>query len=131
MDEDAAFLRAFEQGCVPNSAFHHRDHVRLTWLYLRRDGPELGSRRVAEGIQRFATANGAAQLFHVSITGFWVRLAHHVIETFPEITRFDDLLAAVPLLADKTAVYRHYSRELLSSPAARQGWVPPDLLPLP
>ena len=28
-------------GCGPTQ-FHHRDHLRLAWIYLRRYGPELG-----------------------------------------------------------------------------------------
>jgi len=31
------------------------------------------------------------------------------------------------ILADKDLIYRYYSRELLASPTAKQGWVEPDL----
>ncbi len=131
MDTDAGFLDAFERGLVANSAFHHRDHVRLTWLYLRAYGPEQGARRVSESIQRFATAQGAADRFHVSLTQFWIRLVQHVMDAFPAIATFEALVAAVPVLADKSAVYRHYSPQVLNSPAARRAWVSPDLRPLP
>jgi hypothetical protein len=131
MDDEDAFLAAFEQGLLPNSALHHRDHVRLTWLYLRRDGRAQGPRSVADRIQRFATARGAAHLFHVSVTAFWVRLVRHVTDALPSVSRFDELLVACPLLADKSAVYRHYSRELLNSPAARQSWMAPHPRPVP
>jgi hypothetical protein len=130
-DDDSAFLAAFESGSVPNSAFHHRDHIRLAWLYLRRDGPEAGARNVSNAILRFATAHGAAGRFHVSMTTFWVRLVQHVMSTVPGMRTFDELMCAFPLLADKQAVYRHYSRDLLNSPAARQTWLAPDLRPLP
>lgn len=129
--DDADFIHAFETGALPNSAFHHRDHVRLTWLYLRRDGPALGADRIENGIRRFAAAQGAAQLFHVTLTRFWIRLVQHLIEAFPTIERFEELLAAFPLVADKTIVYRHYSAARLETAEARQGWVAPDLLPLP
>jgi hypothetical protein len=61
VDTDAAFLEAFEQGKLANSAFRHREHIRLTWLYLRRDGRA----NVADAILQFATAQGAADRFHV------------------------------------------------------------------
>src|SRR5215470_7482172 len=67
MDDDA-FLQAFETGTLPNAAFHHRDHLRLTWLYLRRDGPELGAEHIVDGIRHFATIHGAANRFHVTLT---------------------------------------------------------------
>jgi hypothetical protein len=131
MDDDQAFLRAFEAGTLPNAAFHHRDHLRLTWLYLRRDGPEVGAERLIDGLRHFAAAHGAADRFHLTLTRFWIRLVQHLMEVFPGVRYFEDLLAAFPPVADKALVYRHYSSARLSSPAARQGWVGPDLRPLP
>jgi hypothetical protein len=130
-DSDRLYLRAFESGELPNTAFHHRDHVHLAWLYLRRDGYDVGSREVIDGIRAFAAAHGAADRFHETLTRFWIKLVQHLIEIFPLVDRFDDLLARFPLLTDKTIVYRHYSRVVLASPATRQGWVMPDLRPLP
>ncbi len=130
MDDDD-FMRAFETATLSNASFHHRDHVRLAWLYLRRDGPDVGAQEVLDGIGRFAAAHGAAERFHETLTRFWIKLVQHLIDVFPSVDRFDNLLVVCPLLADKSVVYRHYSREALASPAARQGWLVPDLLPLP
>ena len=129
--EDDAFLLAFETGTLPNAAFHHRDHLRLSWLYLRRDGPDVGTRRIVDGIRHFAAAHGAADRFHVTLTRFWISLVQHLLEAFPEVDRFDDLLARFPLALDKSIVYRHYSTVALSSTVARQSWLEPDLIPLP
>ena len=131
LQDDAAFLWAFESGALPNSAFHHRDHLRLAWLYLRRDGPEFGAERVVDAIRQFATAHGAATRFHETLTRFWIGLVGHVDEAFPGVDRFDDLLARHPAMADKSLVYRHYSAEALGTPLARNGRIEPDRLPLP
>lgn len=130
MDDDA-FLQAFETGTLPNAAFHHRDHLRLTWLYLRRDGPELGAEHIVDGIRHFAAMHGAADRFHVTLTRFWIRVVQHLMEAFPDIEHFEDLLAAFPLVLDRAIVYRHYSATHLSSPISRKDWIAPDLLPLP
>jgi hypothetical protein len=129
--DDAAFLEAFESCSLDNSAFHHRDHLRLTWLYLRRDGHDLGADRVLDGIQRFAATHGAADRFHVTLTQFWIRLVQHLMQAFPGTNRFEDLMGAFPPALDKTLVYRHYTRAALESAAARRAWLEPDLLPLP
>ena len=128
---DDEFLRAFESAELPNASFHHLDHVRLAWLYLRRDGPEVGGRAVVDGIRHFAAAHGAADRFHETLTRFWIAVVQHLIETFPHVRHFDELLAHYPALADKRLVHRHYSPEILSVPAARSGWVAPDVRALP
>src|ERR1700680_3585278 len=92
---------------------------------------EPGAREVIDGIRHFATAHGAADRFHETLTRFWVHLVQHLIETFPLVDRFDDLLARYPHLAAKRLVGRHSRPETLMSPAARADWIGPDLLPLP
>src|ERR1700736_1437278 len=85
MLDDADFLHAFETGALPSSAFRHRDHLRLAWLYLRRDGAETGAQAVVDGIRHFATAHGAADRFHETLTRFWVHLVQHLLEAFPAV----------------------------------------------
>jgi hypothetical protein len=129
MDDDQSFIDAFESGRLPNAAFHHRDHVRLSWLYLRRGGPASGSRAVLDGIRHFAVVHGAADRFHVTLTLFWVKLVQHLIDTYPGAPTFDDLVTHFPRVLDKSLVYKHYSPEHLG--AGRQNWLQPDLRPMP
>jgi hypothetical protein len=35
---DEEMLRAFEAGWRSSQGFHHLDHLRVVWAYLRRDG---------------------------------------------------------------------------------------------
>src|SRR3954465_2071352 len=77
MDEmaDEPFVRAFERGEVPPSAFDHRSHLRVAWVYLR----EAASRdealaRIRTQIQRFAAAAGKSQKYHETITIAWMIL---------------------------------------------------------
>jgi sigma54-dependent transcription regulator len=125
---DAEFLAAFEDGTL--EPFHHRDHVRMTWLYLRAHGEEGAEPRVAEGIQRFAVAKGAVGMFHVTLTRAWLRLVSAALRATPE-GDFAAFAAAHADLIDKNRIYRHYSKETIGSPDARAEWVEPDLLPLP
>ena len=127
MLSDAAFLEAFEAGTL--GPFHHRDHLRMAWLYLRAD-PEAAEERVLDGLRHFAAVTGASSLFHDTLTRFWVRFVRHVAEAGGAAT-FDDLFTIFPRLMDQSLPERHYRRETLWSPAARQSWVGPDLLPLP
>ena len=125
---DAEFLAAFEDGTL--DPFHHRDHLRMTWLYLRAHGKEEAERRVAEGIQRFAAAHGQAQMYHITITRAWLRLMEAALGNTPAGT-FDEFASVHADLLDKDRIYRHYRRETLGSAAARTGWLEPELAPLP
>jgi hypothetical protein len=130
---DDEFLRAFFELKLPNSAFHHRDHVRLAWLAVRRHGERAGEQVVADGIRRFAAAHGHGDRYHDTITRFWVRLVAHAARHAPFGAEhdLDALLGAHPLLLDASAPLRHWSREALFSDEARRAWREADLVALP
>lgn len=128
-DED--FLRAFEHLSLPANLFHHREHLRVAWLYLNSSDASRAAERMTVGIRQFASHHGATQKYHHTLTLAWMRLvAASLVET-PEDYTFEKFLAAHPDLTDKNIVGKYYSKELLQTPAAREGWVEPDLQPLP
>lgn len=129
--DDEAFLAAFEADQPPGGSFRHADHVRLAWLLLRRDGARAGEERIVSGIRRFAAAQGTPGLFHETLTRAWCRLVGAALAESPRRADWPSFLAAHPQLGDKSYVFRFYSAEALSLPAARSGWMPPDLAPLP
>jgi hypothetical protein len=127
---DDGFLEAFSGGRLRNDEFHHRDHLRLTWLMLRRLGSEAGGEAVAAGIRRFAAAHGHVSRYHETMTRFWIRLVDHSMRVRPAAS-FEELLQAFPMLLDKSLPFRHWTRERMMSEAARRDFVEPDLLRLP
>lgn len=128
---DDAFLQAFMDCTLPNERFHHRDHLRLAWLLVRRLGVAQGGIVIGQGIRRFAASHGHAPRYHETMTQFWVRIVGHMVQARPDIEDFDTFLGAFPQLLDKSLPFRHWSRETMGSAAARAGWVDPDLLGLP
>jgi hypothetical protein len=110
--------------------FGHREHLHMAWSYLRRDGLPVAVDNAAVFIRHVAESHGETAKYHDTLTRFWV----HVVAVADDrygATHFDDLLAAAPHLTDKQLPYRHWSRPVLESQAARTGWVEPDLVPLP
>jgi hypothetical protein len=106
MTPDDEFLRAFFGLTLRNSEFHHRDHLRLAWLAVRRHGG-AAEEFVTKGVQRFAEHHSHGPAYHDTMTRFWVRLVAQAVSHRPEIADFDDFLAAYPLLLDKNAPLRH------------------------
>ena len=127
---DEQFLAAFEAGKIANQDFHHRDHLRLAWIQIRRLGVERASDTVAGAIRRFAAHHGHADRYHETMTCFWVRAVGMGVTRHPTLS-FDDLVAAEPHLLDKNLPYRHWSRERMGSDEARRQWTEPDIRLMP
>ena len=128
---DDDFVQAFMDGSLPPGQFHHRDHLRLAWLLIRRLDLELAGITIASGIQRFAAAHGHAEKYHETLTQFWVRIVGHMVHVRPDIIDFETFIATFPQLLDKGLPYRHWRHETMGSATARARWVEPDLLTLP
>ncbi|MEV0286067.1 hypothetical protein AB0H36_18285 [Kribbella sp. NPDC050820] len=110
--------------------FGHREHVQLTWLAVRRCGTAAAVSLISDGIQRTARYAGAPQKYNATVSRAWVELtAYHMGESPGE--SFDELLTRNPGLLDKRLLTRFYNSRTLASPAARHGWVEPDLHAFP
>ena len=127
---DERFLAAFEAGQIANQDFHHRDHLRLAWIQIRRLGLQRASDAVAGAIRQFAGRHGHANRYHETMTRFWVRVVGVGITRHPTLA-FDDLMAAEPHLLDKTLPFTHWSRERMASDEARRQWMEPDIRLMP
>jgi hypothetical protein len=128
---DVEFRQAMEACLIPGDAFHHRDHIRLAWIYLREAGPAEATGLIRETIQRYAAHHGAAQKYHETLTVAWLRLVDSAMRSTPGVESFDAFAARHAHLLDKDAPRTFYSAELLSSDRARAEWVEPDLARLP
>ena len=120
---DSEFQRAFEDTTL--EPFHHRDHLRVTWLYLTQFGETGTLERLGPAILRYADARGGAAKYHQTITLAWIRLLSLAFEN-----NFDAIVHKHPELLDKNLLSRFYSPAVLQSPAARAQWVEPDREPL-
>jgi hypothetical protein len=131
MDDEAVFGELLAEATAGADRFGHRQHLHLTWLAVRRLGPERAATTVSEGIRRTARYAGAPQKYHETTSLAWVGLvAHHVAER-PDIATFDAFVARFPRLLDKRLLAAHYRSSTLAADHARRGWVEPDLAPFP
>jgi hypothetical protein len=128
---DREFAEALEMCEMPNEYFHHLDHVRLAWIYLREMPEEDAKERMATMLKRFATHNARPERYHHTRTLAWMQLVGEAARTTPSIETFAEFIVAHPHLSDQQTLLRHYSKIRLDSPDARAGWVGPDLLSLP
>jgi len=127
--EDDAFVTAFETCALPDQDFHHRDHVRLAWLYLKELPPAEALVRFSGGLRRFADAHGHPGLYHETLTWAYLLLIRERMARSENAT-FEAFAAAHPdLLTWKPSILASYYREeTLGSELARRVFLLPDRL---
>jgi hypothetical protein len=126
IENDEEFIQAFEDCTIPPEDFNHQSHIRMAWIYLRTKSD--AAEHVISGIQKYATACGLSNLYHDTITRFWIAAVEKAIEADPQTKTFPAFLERNIHLSDSHFIDQFYTRELLFSDAARASWVEPDLL---
>jgi hypothetical protein len=128
---DEEFREAFESLKIPNEMFHHREHIRMAWIYSRAFSQEEALTRIVEGIQAFAKHHNVSAKYHHTITVAWMRLVSQAALQATPAPDFQTFAAANPELFHAKRLEDYYSAVRLKSDAARHNWLEPDLRTLP
>lgn len=120
---DAELVERFERGDVEQ--FHHPDHVRVAYAYLRTLPLLDAIARFTAALRRFATAQGKPELYHETITWAFLLIIHERMQGAPVeweafIAANGDLLRWKPSVLDA-----YYPAEVLQSETARRIFVLP------
>lgn len=128
MLDDSTLLHQFEAGTLAEGTFHHCDHVRIAWLYLKAVPPLTALARFVEGLKRFVAAHGKEELYHETITWAYLLLIHERMEREGSGATWEEFAAHNPdLLTWKPSILdRYYRPETLGSEVARRVFVMPD-----
>jgi len=127
---DDEFLTAFET-CILEE-FHHRDHIKVAYLYLRRYTLDEAIAKVRTGLQALAVAWSAPvddleKGYHETMTQAWVRLVHLKLNDCEVVESADAFCDQQPQLMQKTCLELFYSHERLMTWEAKREFVEPDL----
>ena len=127
---DEEFIEGFENCTLSAASFHHRDHVKIVWLYLINNSVLETLHRFSAGLKRFATKNGKPNLYHETITWGYVFLIHERMQRDKEKHSWEDFVDKNADLFDwKDNILKSYYRdETLKSEMARRFFVFPDRL---
>ncbi len=117
-----------------DGGFGHRQHVQLAFLTSREHGTATAIVKISAWIRHLAAYERAPQKYNATMTRAWTEIVGHHVDADAAAGRagdFNDFAGRYPALLDKRLLRRHYSAAVLASPAARAGWVRPDLAPFP
>ena len=124
---DDQLVTAFESTELPGDQFPHSEHVRVAWWYLTHRPLPDAIGRFCVMLRRFATAKGAPDKYHETMTvAYMLIIAERIDSTesrdWAEFAgRNRDLLTRTP-----SVLSRYYTDETLASERARRGFVMPD-----
>lgn len=123
---DDAFIASFEDCSL--ASFHHADHVRMAFLYLRRYPGLEAIQRFSTALIRFARANGKPELYHETITwGFLLLVRERMARAGGEQTWIEFAAGNQDLLNWKeNSLRKYYREETLASDLARRVFLFPD-----
>ena len=120
-------IQRFESDAVAEVSFHHADHVRLAFAYLREYPVLQALEKFATALKRFAAARGKAQLYHETITHAYFFLIRERMAR-SQAADWDEFARQNPdLLVWKDGILnRYYQEATLRSDLARTVFVFPD-----
>ena len=128
-DED--LIERFENRTLSGNEFHHRDHIKVVWLYLLSNSVLETLGRFSAGLKRFATANGKPNLYHETITWAYVFLIHERMQRYRGDQSWPEFVETNADLFDwqDNILKSYYQDDTLSSETARRTFIFPDKFP--
>ena len=130
--EVAALAAAFEDASIPASEFTHTAHIAVALSYLEELPAEQALARMRDKIRAFAAHHRVSNLYHETLTVFWMKLLDHVAGAYNvDLPLWQRINLIVARWGTRAPIDAHYSRELIASKVAREQWTPPDRLPMP
>lgn len=125
--DDNQLLERFATNTLP--AFPHEEHLHVVFVKSARAAPDETLAFMRAGIRAMAAAGGDPAKYHETRTTAWVGLI--VVARSGFGGTFDKFLIAHPELVRRDLLSDYYSDEVLTSDAARAGFVAADLRSLP
>jgi hypothetical protein len=131
---DEEFLRQFESAAWPYAEWHHRQHIKVAYLYLRRYPFTQAQVQMRERIKAY---NAAKQLpdsllsgYHDTMTQAWMHLVYFALCESGPAESADAFYELHPELWGKK-ILRFFYTEVFITPEAKANFVPPDRIPFP
>ena len=123
---DDEFITRFENCTL--EPFHHSDHMRMAFLYLRRYPALEAVERFSSALARFAAANGKPGLYNETVTWAFLFLIRERMARAQTAQPWSDFAASNSDLMNwgDNVLRKYYREETLKSDLAKSTFVFPD-----
>ncbi|HYL63018.1 MAG TPA: hypothetical protein VE077_10390 [Candidatus Methylomirabilis sp.] len=125
---DADWMQQFERGALSNDSFHHADHVRMAFLYLKTYPPLEALERFSSALARFAEASGKANLYNETVTWAFLLIIRERLARLDGAPTWSEFAAANQdlLVWENSVLKKYYRPETLRSEFAKKVFLFPD-----
>lgn len=126
---DLEFLALFEKCTLDSTLFTHEAHLRITWIYIKRDGIKLTIQNLPIRLQDYVNSIGNNDKFNKPLTIAAIKAINHFMLR-SESDNFEDFIIEFPRLKFhfNTLMAAHYKIDIFNSPKAMHQYIEPDLL---
>ena len=121
-------LHRFWRADFGEGDFSHREHVRISWIYLQCLPTEAALREFVHDLKRLVAALGAESKYHETITWAFLLLIRERVERQEDAADWNRFEAENADLFERggALLNRYYRSETLGSDLARRVFLMPD-----
>jgi hypothetical protein len=132
---DETLRRRFEAADLSPEEWHHREHVRLAYLYLLAFPYRDALERMRTGLKALNAAQKVPETpergYHETLTQGWMHLVYGALSEYGPAADSEAFFEEQSHLLARRAMYFFYTRGRLRSAEAKAKFIEPDLTPLP
>ena len=133
LNEIEEVVRGFESCTTAKDDFTHAKHLTVAVSYLYELSEPHATEKMRAGLLRFLNHHGVGPAkFHETLTVFWIKLVRaFLLELEPKSSLLEMTNRTLEHFGNSRLVLEYYDEKRLFSDEARQGWIAPDLKPMP
>ena len=133
MSEIEDVVKGFESCTTAKDDFSHASHLTVAVFYLYDLSEREATEKMRAGLLRFLNHHGVGPAkFHETLTVFWIKLVRaFLLELDPKTSLLELTNRSLERFSNSRLVLEYYDEKRLFSDGARQGWIAPDLKPMP
>jgi len=127
---ESEWMEAFERCTLPSESFHHAEHVKMAFLYLRKYAPLDALGRFSSNLAGFAAAHGKPDRYNETITWAFLLLIRERMARANSAQTWATFSAnnADLLRWEDNILEKYYRPETLASELAKHVFLFPDKL---
>jgi hypothetical protein len=130
--DDLCFRKRFVANQIAPAEFHHREHLRLAYIYLVEHRLRAMEEFRSSLLAFLAHNNVDAAKYHATLTQAWLQaVSYFMTRSGSSSSDSESFLRDNEVLLDPQIMLTHYSENVITSAAARQHFVQPDRQPIP